>query len=401
MEAEEDVEKVVKVLLARRGLALIYLAVTMSAMLAMISIAVDFGRVEVAKTELQRAVDGAALYGSTGAADGTYSSKAIDAGNDNNVDGTPLVLLSSDIQTITWNTGTGTYTVGGASPNGVKITARRAAARGTAIPLVFAKLIGMSTFDIHATAVAVYSSNLPPFGFVGISGVLLQSNTINIDSYKSSSGSVGLTHGYVASNSGFTMSGGVTINKDIYMLAGQSITANGSPSYGTRQALTSALSYPSVSTYPVGSTNLSNLNGGVTLGSGSANTNYYTTGVSLSLNSGQTLTINGPVTLYVNGNFTINGTVNTYQNLPANFAVRMMSGSGVNITTPLIYLDVYAPQSPINIGSGTNLYGRIIGNQLSVSGNANLHYDESLSALPGTPQGPVPTGPGSGAATLE
>jgi Flp pilus assembly protein TadG len=398
----------VKNLRGRRGITLVYIAIAMGAMLAMISLGVDFGRVQVAKTQLQRAADAAALYGATGASDGTYATKAIDAANDNNVDGTPLVLLNSDVQAITWNSGTGTYSIGGASPNGVLVTAHRMASRSTAIPLMFGKLIGMSSCNIHATAVAFYSSGLPPYGFVGVGqGVMLQNNTIRVDSYKSASGAYGgvnvLSHGYVATNYTITMTGGVTIAQDIYMVAGQSLTANGSPSYGTRPVLTSSLSYPSVTTYPAGSVVLGNVNGGTTLGSGSSNTNYYSTGVSL--NSGQTLNINGPVTLYVNGNLTLNGTVTTYQNLPANFTVRMMSSAGVNIQTPTLYADVYAPQSPINVNAATpntTVYGRLIGNELSVNGNANLHYDESLPALPGTPQVPPGSGSGGGsAATLE
>jgi hypothetical protein len=383
----------------------VYVSIVSLALLGFVSLGVDFGRVEVAKTELQRAADAAALYGSTGASDGTYSAKAIDAANDNKVDGSALVLTNADVQSITWNSGTGTYTTGGASPNGVKVSAYRIASRGTAIPLMFGSLIGMPTCNIHATSVAVYSSGLPPYGWVGLNSVLLQNNTIKLDSYSSDAGTYGgsniLTHGYTATNGGMTMTGGVTISQNIYMLASQSLTANGSPSYGTRQALSASLTYPAISTYPVGSILLGNVNNGTTLGSGSTNTNYYSTGVII--NSGQTLNINGPVTLYVNGNFTINGTVNTYQNLPANFTVRQMSGSGINITTPTLYADIYGPQAPANIGSGTTLYGRLISSQLSVSGSANLHYDESLPALPGTPQAPPASGSGTGssAATLE
>jgi Flp pilus assembly protein TadG len=392
--------------------ALVYVVIASTAMLAMVSLAVDFGRVQVAKTQLQRAVDAAALYGATGASDGTYTAKAIDAANDNTVDNTPLVLQNADIQTITFNTANKTYSIGGASPNGVKITAVRNAARGTAIPLLFGKLIGMSSCNIHATAVAYYASGLPAYGFVGIgtgsgAGVLLQNNTIKLDSYDSGAGAYGgsniLAHGYTASNNGITMTNNVTVSDNVYMVAGQTLTTNGNPSYGTRQALTSALTYQNVTSYPAGSSQLGNINGGpLTLGSGSTNTNYYA--LNFTIPSGQTLTINGPVTVYVNGNITLAGTVNTYQNLPTNFTIRAMSSAGVQIQNTTLYADIYAPQSPINIsppGGGLNFYGRLIGQTLNVGGNANLHYDEALPDLPGTPQVPPGSGGGSSAASLE
>jgi hypothetical protein len=389
----------------RHGMVLFYAAIMMLTLFAMASLAIDLGRVQVAKSQMERATEAAALYGCSGASDGTASSKAITAAADNKVDGSPLVLLSSDIQTITWNNGTGTYSIGGSSPNGVKITAMRTKARGTAIPLLFAKAIGMPTCDIHYTAVAVYRAGLPAYGFVGINSAMLQNNTILVDSYSSGNGTYGganiLTHGYVATNGSFAMSSAVNINTDIYMLSGQTLTANGAPAYGTRQTLSSALSFPSIASAPGGAINVGNINGATTLGSGSNNTDYYTTGISVL--SGQTLTIAGPVTLYVNGNFQITGIVKTYLNLPVNFTIRVIASSGVNITTASMYADVYAPTSPINIGAGTGFYGRAIGNQFSVNGAASLHYDEGLPALPGTPQQPPSSGSGgaSGTATLE
>jgi len=320
------------------------------------------------------------------------------------VDGTPLVLINSDITPIKWDTASGTYTTGGGTYNGVRIIAHRSAARSTAIPLTFAKMIGMSSCDISATSIAYCGSGLPPYGVVGISGTLIQNNTITIDSYNSAAGSYGganaFTHGYVATNGGITLTGGVTINKDIYMLSGQSITANGSPNYGTRQTLSASLSYPGIASAPVGSTNLGNVNGGTTLGSGSSNTNYVANGINL--NSGQSLNINGPVTLYVSGNLTLNGTVNVLNNLPSNFAIRMLTGSGgVNIQTTTLYADIYSPQTVVNINPGTTIYGRVIGNNLNISGSAAIHYDEGLPALPGATQAPPSSGGSSAAASLE
>src|SRR5450432_1830948 len=143
------------------GISLVYLIIVITAMTAFASLGVDLGRVQVAKVELERAADAAARYGATGAADGTAVAKAIAAAADNKVDGTPLVLLSGDIQLITYSNGT--YSIGGSSPNGVMITAKRVASRGTSIPLDFLKSIGgITTCDMSATSIAVYNSGLPP-----------------------------------------------------------------------------------------------------------------------------------------------------------------------------------------------------------------------------------------------
>src|SRR5690349_21443943 len=114
----------------RRGVTLYYGIVLMAVVTMFISLSVDFGRAQLAKTELARAADAAARYAAMGLSDNTYIAKAIDAANDNTVDGTALVLQSTDITAGTW--ASGTFTAGTASPNAVRVIAQRAASRGTA-----------------------------------------------------------------------------------------------------------------------------------------------------------------------------------------------------------------------------------------------------------------------------
>src|SRR5262249_35141321 len=56
-----------------------------------------------------------------------------------------------------WNTTSKTYTLTSDpyAANGVLVQGHRIKARGTAIPLVFAKLIGVNTCDINASAIAM------------------------------------------------------------------------------------------------------------------------------------------------------------------------------------------------------------------------------------------------------
>src|SRR5215475_5479855 len=93
----------------RDGISLLYTLIVIVVVMGFVSFAIDLGRVQVAKTELQQAADAAARYGASGMYDGTAVSKAITAAADNLVDGTPLVLNNSfpndprDVETGNWD----------------------------------------------------------------------------------------------------------------------------------------------------------------------------------------------------------------------------------------------------------------------------------------------------------
>src|ERR1700733_9864603 len=132
---------------ACNGMTLIYASVLLVVMSAFASLGVDWGRTQAAKTEIRIAADAAARYGAQGLALGNASTNAIAVAAQNQVDGTPLVLLAADIQTGSWNSSTLKFTAGGTNPTAVRIAAQRSSARGTAIPLLFAKVIGTSNCD--------------------------------------------------------------------------------------------------------------------------------------------------------------------------------------------------------------------------------------------------------------
>src|SRR5207248_3567733 len=123
-------------------------------------LAVDFGRVQLAKTELQRSADAAARAAAGTLAQGISAARA--AANSiayaNLVDGTHHVLATSDIEFGNWNETTHKFTVATSatlnSADAVRVTTGSTAARENAIPLLFAELMGQNTCDIHASAVA-------------------------------------------------------------------------------------------------------------------------------------------------------------------------------------------------------------------------------------------------------
>src|SRR5450432_2705863 len=149
------------------GSILIYTIISMVAMVAFVSLGVDFGRVELTKAELQHAADAAARYGASGLPNiingkTAAFANAVAAAGENNADGTPVVLdPNTDIELIIWNSATQTYTVTNdpTLANGIHVMPQRSDARGNAVPLAFAKLLGfsgISTCDVKsASSIAV------------------------------------------------------------------------------------------------------------------------------------------------------------------------------------------------------------------------------------------------------
>src|SRR5688572_16364082 len=145
-----DLRLRVRVAGGRRGSALIYVLAALVAFAAFCSLAVDLGRVQLAKTELQSATDAACRYGAAALGQGiaTVRARAKDAADDNKADGTAVVLADADVEQGFWDTATKTFTANGAPVNAVRVTGRRTAATGNAIPLLFASLLRKESFDL-------------------------------------------------------------------------------------------------------------------------------------------------------------------------------------------------------------------------------------------------------------
>lgn len=144
---------------AQRGFAALWGVILLTALIGFASLAVDYGRVRLAQGQLQDAVDAAARYAAKGLGDGTAASKAITLAGENLVDGQPLTLLSGDVETGTWDDVTKAFTPGGGSPNAVRVTGRRTAARGNALPTPLAKVMGFDGFNLEYSAIATASGS--------------------------------------------------------------------------------------------------------------------------------------------------------------------------------------------------------------------------------------------------
>lgn len=405
----------------RPGFTAIYSVLLMIALCAFVSLAVDYARVQLAKSELLAAVDAAARYASTGLSDSTAVTKAISAAADNKVDGKSLVLTSADVTTGYWNDTTDAFTAGGTPVNAVKISARRSSASGNGIPLLFMSILGRSSCDVSATAIALSTTTTsgPDYGWVGLGWNNHSGGTV-VDSYSSASGAYASG---TAGNSGLTcnsslnINGSITIKGDVNYGPSGGISINPPASItGNRTRMTANVSFPTVT---VGTYSSSNNNSSIS-GSG-----YTFDGTNLQVNSGGVVNFPAGVfyvpNLVVNSggaiNYTATGTSKTViytQNFtfsgsqkqngstttlsPANFQLLMYGSGGLNINAQTdFYGDVYAPNTALNISSRA-MFGRGVFSGINNSG-ASFHQDKSLSAYFGTPTGGGGTSSGSSSGT--
>jgi Flp pilus assembly protein TadG len=149
----------------RRGTVLIYTAVSLVFLLGLVSLAVDYGRVQTIKQDLQRCADATALGGLTAYVDTGYSIPAATTAAYSLVTQNPVDQGSGVMQTVslvagTWDLNTRTFSTSFyAGQPACQVVMSRTAANGNPVPLMFGKAIGMTSADVRATATAVLIDN--------------------------------------------------------------------------------------------------------------------------------------------------------------------------------------------------------------------------------------------------
>ena len=165
-----------------RAFTLLYVGVAIGALAGFASFAVDWGRVQLCKTELQRAADAGARAAASQLPLGitAVQTAAVTFAGDNTADSASVVIdPNNDVEFGTWNTAAKTFTVltGAArtSANAVRVTARRVASRGTAVPLIFGQLIGVPAYDAQKSSIATYYNTSINYsgGFTGTTALYL------------------------------------------------------------------------------------------------------------------------------------------------------------------------------------------------------------------------------------
>jgi Flp pilus assembly protein TadG len=378
----------------RRGNTLVYTVVSLSALVGLGSLAVDWGRVEMAKTELDRGVAAAARYAAKGVSDGTALAKANSLGNDNTVDNQPLVFASADVEVGTWDSTANTFTPGGASPNAVRVTGRRTAATGNPVSLMVGQVVGLNTCDVVVRAVA--KLNVTGYGVVGLNGIIMSGNSTI--SYWSAGGPSTPNFGNIASNGSIALNNNSTINGNVDY--GPSGGVSGGTVTGNKTQLATALSFPNGSAgtyattnddanipapyYGAGSLNVGGTNSCVLPGG-----NYYFNNLTTAAQA--TLSFTGPTTIYCYGNLKLGGATLTAGNVPGNLKIVMVPapdgrapGAVTVSNNSALYANIYAPQSSVTLSGNGDIYGSVLGNSVSLTGTSAIHYDLSLVAGNGT-----------------
>jgi hypothetical protein len=81
----------------------------------------------------------------------------------------------------------------------------------------------------------------------------------------------------------------------------------------------------------------------------------------------------------VTGSVTLTGHASTPDNLPQNFKIIMLGTGKVSLSGNTdLYANVYAPTSPIVISGEGDIYGAVIGKNITMSGNAAIHSEATV-----------------------
>jgi hypothetical protein len=145
-----------------------------------------------------------------------------------------------------------------------------------------------------------------------------------------------------------------------------------------------------------------------------ANGRYLYTAGSVSLAGSNTVSINGPVDLIITGDMSMGGSagvtvvgpsaslgvygygnlqiggngVTNATNVPSNTSFYGVGGSGTSISVGgngTFTGVINAPNANVTVAGNGTINGAIIGNNVTFSGNATLHYDTQLGGTTGSP----------------
>ena len=369
-------------LLGRRdgGMVLVYGLLMMTALVGLASLAVDYGRAQVAKGEVQRAADAAARAGvwqlaqsadpTAAAAAAVLAADTVAA--DNPSDGQPLVLAPTDVLVGNWDDAqTPPFAVGRLPLNAVRVSVRRDGTANPTVPLALAPLVGRSAVSVQATATARVQPPPSPYGLVGIDSATF-----------GSLGVLATVVGDLASNGpvhvGTPLGVGVSVSGNAQSYAASVAKGSAAHVAGVTSPLTAALAYPDA-VVPARNDNariapfLNGVNDFTAVLGGTVPAGTYVVH-DLNLIAGVALNLSGPAVFYVTGSLNVAGTVDlrgSPNTDPANLTVNVAPGGQVhflaNLLTPLAMV-IYAPDSDVAIAVGVNRFtGTIVGKTLNVA----------------------------------
>ena len=152
----------------RSGSMLIYALFLMVILLAMTSLCMDYGRMQMIKTQLQRDADATArgavqMYVTDGPSTASWVAPAMAANQYNTVDANSGLPATVNVTWGWWNKTTKTFTAGSGTPVAAMVVVSRTKAANNAVPLTFPLMQGLTALltscDISATAIAYVNNS--------------------------------------------------------------------------------------------------------------------------------------------------------------------------------------------------------------------------------------------------
>lgn len=144
-------------------MVLIYTMVALVALMGLASLAVDYARVRLVKTQLTGAAVAAARAAVVEIPDGKADVKttAVAVGQKNYADGVQVTIKKADVILGVWNSTSNTFTATNNNANAVQVTAKRKSGYGGGVPLLFGSVVGRSTCDVNVTVIATLTGTSP------------------------------------------------------------------------------------------------------------------------------------------------------------------------------------------------------------------------------------------------
>jgi Flp pilus assembly protein TadG len=363
---------------ARRGLAMLYVLVLLTILFALASFAVDYGRVQLAKTQLRAAVDDAAKWGALAVKSGknTVLSRCNAAAAENTVDGVAPSFSLADVQLGSWNAQTRVFTNEGKPYNAVKLTGTQV------IPLMLGSVVQKPSVTIRVSAVARTSSL---GGVIGLNGIVFHNNAF-IGSYDSSVTTAPTeananSNAVVYSNAVIEGKNNGTIKGDLLYGPDGSVDVNGWNVTGSTTPLQSNISVPAVPAWNPTANPGSITNGDYVHNGGALNGGTYWFN-SLTINA--PLSFNGPATVHVNGNIVVDGNdsdITAYQSRPPNLTIYQIGNNRTFVTKNSLVLTalLVAPTSDFEAMNKADFYGLAIFKTITLKNTARIFFDETAA----------------------
>ena len=352
-----------------------------------LAFSVDWGYITVAESELQNAADSGALSGARAlhkSREAAIAAAQLWAGK-NTSSGSPVQTVpEEDVEIGVWDDESATFRAIAESsdetPNAVRVTCRRTTARGNALSLFFAPLIGINTASLTATAVA--ATERDDCGFVvGLDKADLGNGTV--EGYDSRSGHSNPSSGNnidVCSDGPIELGPVGKVRGDAHPGKGFKVNRPRNIS-GTTTPRKKPIRWKPANVSGVERNNSNDaipqemLNNGrlelsgnqvLTLAPG---TYYFPAGVKLSGLAQIELT--GPTRFVMGGHSQISGTVliNTSQS-PSDLRIDITDGSTTFTGNSRVYADIFGPHAHLAVSGNAEIYGAVFGKTLTMNGAA-------------------------------